>query len=69
MSKKYYSELIFSIDLIRDAYQTNDINLIRRKLASDLNMKVSGPEVRECINYTEQDKVKPREVSMNQIFN
>lgn len=65
----YYSEVQFSIDLIRDAYKTNDINLIKRKLESDLHMNVSKSQIKDVLNYTEDYEKESRTVKMKQIFN
>ena len=65
----YYSELSFSIDLIRDAYKTNDVSLIKKKLKSDLGMKVSESEIKDCITHTEDYEQISNSVSMQEIFN
>lgn len=64
---RYYSELSFSIDLIRDAYQTNDVALIRRKLRSDLSMLVTEVKISACINSTEEYE-KSQKVTMKKLF-
>jgi len=65
----YYSELSFSIDLIRDSYKTNDLALIRRKLKSDLSMKVNIEDIKACINRTEECESKSQELTMRKLFN
>lgn len=65
----YYSELSFSIDLIRDSYQTNDLALIRRKLRSDLSMRVDVEDIEACINRTEECESKSQKLTMRKLFN
>lgn len=69
MKNTYYSEMSFSIDLIRDAYKTNDVSLIKRKLKSDLDMKITESEIKDCITHTEDYEQISNSISMQEIFN
>jgi hypothetical protein len=69
MIKTYYSELMFSIDLIRDAYRTNDLKTIKNKLRNDLFIKSSEKEIAECIDYTKNYEKNNKTLQMKQIFN
>lgn len=68
MTKFYYSEETFAIDLISEAYATsNPLKII--DLANEvLSIKLSEAEVKDYLNYTEDFEKESRFVSMANHF-
>ena len=64
----YYSEQTFVIDLIRDAYKTDDVDLIRTKAKEDLATELSRAEIHDYLNHSEDYEIASRSISMREHF-
>lgn len=64
----YYSEEVFVIDLIRDAYSTNDVDLIKVKAKEDLNTELSKAQIHDYIHHSEDYEIASRSISMREHF-
>lgn len=66
---KTYNEKTFCIELIQDAYKTNDVYFIIEKAQSDLGIQLSTIDVLNVLNYVPEDYEKESwRIEMNEFF-
>jgi len=68
MSKKQYSELAIGIDLISDAYDTNNPVIIAEKLKEDLELSATIHQVSDYMEVSEDFELESRKVYYNTYY-